>query len=72
MLWRSNCLLHASLLGMWGLHDSGKVDGLSTLRAALSRKLAAPDYEPHMRARFMEENGPCTPARSRIRPRPRH
>lgn len=32
-----NCLLHASLLGAWGLHDHGTVGGLSSLRAAMCR-----------------------------------
>eukprot|EP00931_Biecheleriopsis_adriatica_P047951 TRINITY_DN27683_c0_g1_i1.p1 TRINITY_DN27683_c0_g1~~TRINITY_DN27683_c0_g1_i1.p1 ORF type:complete len:596 (-),score=177.65 TRINITY_DN27683_c0_g1_i1:120-1859(-) len=34
-----NCLLHATLLAMWGLHDTHMVgtSGLSSLRAAMSR-----------------------------------
>lgn len=40
-----NCLLHATLLAMWGLHDTqevGGTGGLSTLRAAMSRLLQEP------------------------------
>ena len=44
-----NCLLHASLLGIWGVHDKQTVGGLSSLRAAMCKLLAtpgAPTYPP--------------------------
>ena len=45
-----NCLLHASLLGIWGLHDYGKVGGLCSLRAAMCKLIgecARPWSEPY-------------------------
>ena len=45
-----NCLLHASLLGIWGLHDYGKVGGLCSLRAAMCKLIgerACPRSEPY-------------------------
>ena len=52
-----NCLLHASLLGCWGLHDKQKVGGLSSLRAAMCTLLATPGVSAPLRERFLAENG---------------
>lgn len=51
-----NCLLHASLLGIWGLHDYGKVNGMSTLRAAMCKLLATPSVVEPLRQRFFAES----------------
>jgi len=49
-----NCLLHAGLLAMWGLHDTHQVgsSGLSSLRAAMSRLFAQPGLAAPMRRRW--------------------
>lgn len=52
-----NCLLHASLLGIWGVHDRQTVGGLSSLRAAMCKLLAAPSLSAPLRERFIAENG---------------
>ena len=51
-----NCLLHASLLGIWGLHDKKQIAGLSSLRAAMCTLLGTSVATP-MRERFLAENG---------------
>ena len=51
-----NCLLHASLLGIWGLHDTGTVNGLSPLRAAMCRVLADPRTSTWLKQRFLAKN----------------
>lgn len=51
-----NCLLHATLLAMWGLHDTQEVvgtGGLSTLRAAMSRLFQEPRVAEPMRRRWV-------------------
>jgi hypothetical protein len=57
-----NCLLHASLLGIWGLHDYGKVDGLCSLRA-VSERGGPPSHQ--LPARPASSLSPLPLARSR-------
>ena len=52
-----NCLLHASLLGIWGVHDKKTIGGLSSLRAAMCKLLATPAVSAPLRERFLAENG---------------
>eukprot|EP00928_Gymnodinium_smaydae_P038332 TRINITY_DN26465_c0_g1_i1.p1 TRINITY_DN26465_c0_g1~~TRINITY_DN26465_c0_g1_i1.p1 ORF type:complete len:625 (-),score=167.19 TRINITY_DN26465_c0_g1_i1:50-1924(-) len=58
-----NCLLHAALLAMWGLHDrcQAGAGGLSSLRAAMNRLF----HEPHME-RLMRERWAAQIARDNV------
>lgn len=49
-----NCLLHATLLAMWGLHDTHLVgsSGQSSLRSAMSNLFADPSLAGPMRKRW--------------------
>lgn len=49
-----NCLLHATLLAMWGLHDTHQVgnSGASSLRAAMSRLLKDARFAESLRQRW--------------------
>lgn len=49
-----NCLLHAALLALWGVHDTQHVgnNGLSCLRAAMSRLFKEPKFAEPMRRRW--------------------
>jgi len=52
-----NCLLHGTLLAMWGLHDTTQVgtSGLSSLRAAMSRIFQEPKFAEPLRKRWTEQ-----------------